>query len=144
VAEDAEKPLTEVYHDWLVATVDENGFEIPHGLIRLADGTMTVVALAVPPAEAYKVMISQFDPTQAVEMIFALDRFTKPGQGINLGDVMAGFHVTRGAGPRPFIVEYQFAPRIVKPIEWTNVWWNAALIGELTATLRQLTGIAKL
>ena len=133
--------LTEVYHDWLVATVDENGFEIPHGLIKHADGTITVVALAVPPAEAYKVMLGQWDPAKSIEMIFALDRFTKPGQGTTLGDVMAGFHFTRSTRPQPFIVEYQHEPRIVKPIEWSNPWWNDALVGELVGALRQITGV---
>lgn len=144
MSEQAHASLTEVYHDWLVATVDEKGFEIPHGLVKHADGTMTVVALAVPPAEAYKVMVGRWDPATSTEMIFALDRFTKPGQGTTLGDVMAGFHVTRDGGPRPFIVEYQHAPRIVKPIEWSNPWWNAALMGEMIGTLRDIAGVRKL
>lgn len=137
------KPLTETYHDWIAATVDESGFDIPHGLSLDRTGGMTVLALAVPPEQAYLTMFAQWR-RNAVEMIFALDRFTKPNQGTTLGDVLAGFHFTRGESPRPFIVEYQHDPRIVKPIVWDNPFWNAALLGEITTVLRKHLGISAL
>ncbi|MEG3167521.1 hypothetical protein U1737_04855 [Sphingomonas sp. LB3N6] len=140
---DRTKSLTEIYHGWISSTVDEKGFEIPHGLIIDQAGGMTVVALAVPPEQAYQVMIEQWG-RGASEAIFALDRFGKPDQGTTLGDVMAGFHFTRDAAPRPFIVEYQHSPRIVKPIEWNNLFWNGALYRELNANLRKLLGVSQL
>ncbi len=133
------KPLTEIYHDWVSSTVDEKGFEIPHGLVVAADGSITVMALAVPPAQAYEVMLKQ-QASHPVEMIFALDRFAKPGQGTTLGDLLAGFHCTRERA-RPFIIEYQHAPRIVKSIDWDNEWWNAALLREMTGSLRSHLGL---
>ena len=129
------KPLPEAYHDWLVATVDEKGFETPFGMVIGTDGRMTVLALAVPPAEAYKVVLATMQEVGVNEAIFALDRFTKPGQGTTLRDVMAGHYLAEGTA-RPFIVEYQHAPRIVKPIDWHNTFWNRALMGEL----RQVIG----
>lgn len=140
---DLQKPLTEIYHDWISSTVDEKGFEIPHGLIIDQAGNMTVIALAVPPEHAYQVMIAQWEKRDPIEAIFALDRFAKPDQGTTLGDLMAGFHLTRDAAPRPFIVEYQHEPRIVKPIEWNNLHWNAALLRELNASLRLHLGISQ-
>ena len=91
---DTQKPLTEVFHDWIAATVDPEGFPVPHGLYR--------------------------DPK---------------------GDVMAGFHFTQGAAPRPFIIEYQYEPRIAKPIDWDNLFWTSALLSEMTQTLCSRLGL---
>ncbi|GAA3254781.1 hypothetical protein [Sphingomonas yabuuchiae] len=137
----AEKALTEVFHEWVASTVDPEGFPVPHALVRNREGTLTVVALAVPPTEAYAVMLKLWHQG-AEEMIFALDRFALPGQGTTLGDLLAGFHFTRHAAPRPFIIEYQHAPRIVRPIDWDNVHWTAGLYGEFNQVLRQRLGIA--
>lgn len=139
---DAPKPLPTTYHEWLASTVDEQGFEIPHGMLLTADGGMTMVALAVPPTEAYKVMLGMFVRDNASEMIFALDRFARPGQGTTLGDLMAGFHLVRGHNPKPFVVEYQFEPRIVQPIDWDNAFWNAALSIELRNALSTHLGVS--
>jgi hypothetical protein len=136
----ASKSLVETFHDWVVATVDEKGFEVPHALARGADGKLTVYALALGPSEAYRLMLSTWERDEPLELIFALDRFAKPGQGTELGDLLAGFHLTRKA-PRPFIIEYQYAPRIVKPIDWGNAWWNATLQGEMISTLRGHLGL---
>lgn len=142
VADAPPPPLTEVYHGWVATTVDEKGFDIPHGLSLSPAGELTVLALAVPPEQAYQVMFRQWE-TGAAEMIFALDRFAKAGQGTTLGDLLAGFYCTRQDPPRPFIIEYQHAPRIVKPIEWGNIFWNAALLSEINAALRGHLGISR-
>lgn len=142
MAESQPAPLTEVYQDWIASTIDAKGFEIPHGFALDRDGALTVVALAVPPTEAYMHMIAQWK-RGAVEMIFGLDRFAKPGQGTTLGDLLGGFHFTRDASPRPFIIEYQFEPRIVKPIEWNNTFWNAGLYSEIVQVLRIANGFTR-
>ena len=129
------KPLPELYHDLVSSSIDENGIRIPHGVIIAGDGTMTMLALAVPPSQGYDVMLAQWQKLQGKEMIFAFDRFTMEGQGTTLGDLMAGHYCSRD-GTRPFIIEYQHDPRIVKPIAWENAHWNAALNGELVAHLR--------
>lgn len=142
MADPATKPLTETYFDWIATTVDEAGFEIPHGLIVDADGGMTVIALAVPSDQGYEIMLAHWAKHRPAEMIFAFDRFTKPGQGTSLGDLMAGWHIVQNAPPRPFIIEYQHEPRIVKSIEWENPFWNAALTRELSGHLLAL-GLGK-
>lgn len=136
----AAKPLIDTYREWLDVCIDDDGVAIPHGLILDGDEKLTVIALAVEPDQAYRIMVAQFEQLQAKEAIFALDRFTKPGQGTTLGDVMAGHHLTR-AGTRPFIIEYQHDPRIVKPICWDNPFWNAVLAKELLDTLRSILGM---
>lgn len=132
---DIGKPLPEIYYDLVSNSIDENGIEIPHGVIIAGDGSMTMVALAVPSSPGYDFMLAQWQKLEGKEMIFAFDRYCKEGQGTSLGDAIAGHYCTR-EGTRPFIIEYQHAPRIVKPIQWDNAFWNAALNSELLAHLR--------
>lgn len=136
----AEKALPDIFYEWVASTVDPEGFPIPHALVRDPKGALAVMALAVGPTEAYAVMLKLWDQG-AAEMIFALDRYALPGQGTTLGDLLAGFHFTRDGAPRPFIVEYQYAPRVVKPIDWDNLYWTAGLYDEFNQVLRQRLAI---
>jgi len=65
-----------------------------------------------------------------LEIIFATDRFALAGQGTELEDLVAGAHLRVGVW-RPFIIEYRHDPRLVKPICWTNGYWNRAIAEEL-------------
>jgi len=138
-----DQPLPDSYRDLMASCIDEEGVSIAHGIVIDAAGEMTMLALAVPPMQAYKVMLGQW-LRGAREMIFALDRFTKPGQGTTLGDLLAGHHFVAGVPPRPFIIEYQHDPRIVKPIDWHNAFWNRGLIDELTAAVKDAGGSVEL
>jgi len=133
----ADRPLPDAYHELMASYIDENGVEIAHGIVVADTGEVTMIALAVPPAQAYEVMLAQWGRSPS-EMIFALDRFTKPGQGTTLGDLLAGFYFKAASPPRPFIIEYQHEPRIVKPIEWDNTFWNEGLLHELDAAVRNV------
>ncbi|WP_010185985.1 hypothetical protein [Sphingomonas sp. PAMC 26605] len=130
--------LTETFHDWLLSTIDEAGVSIPHGLVLGDDDNLTVVALAVPIDQAYAFMLTEWALNRPKEIIFAIDRFTKPGQGTTLGDLVAGHHFVRDQSSRPFIVEYRHDPRIVQPIDWGNLFWNSALTLELRGAIRLL------
>ncbi|TCP30727.1 hypothetical protein [Sphingomonas sp. BK235] len=137
---EAAKDLPTTFHEWIANAVDADGF-FPHGLVIAEDGTMTVIAFDVPPDQIYQLMLAQWEQDPRLrEAIFGLDRFTKPGQGTTLGDVVTGWHFIR-EGARPFIVEYQHEPRVVKPLEWANDWWNAVLTRELLEHMRQRFGI---
>lgn len=132
--------LTETYHDWLTASIDEQGAGLPHALIAREGAGLTVMALDLPPDQIYRLMLAEWEK-QPLELIFGIDRFAKPGQGTTLDDLVAGWHFTRDR-PIPFIVEYRHAPRVVGPIAYDNFWWNAALTRELTAHVRAQLGVA--
>lgn len=138
---DDRRPLIDIYYDWVLTTIGPDGFSMPYGIVLDADGKLVVLALAVPPEQAYRVMIQQMD-AGAREAIFALDRFAKPGQGTELGDLLAGWHLTR-ATPQPFIIEYQYEPRVVKAIDRENAFWNAALHREMVSNLRHHLGMPR-
>lgn len=127
-----EKPLTTIYHDWVSASISEEGISLPQALSLEKNGALTVFALAVEVEQAYRLMARHWAVERPRELIFAFDRFTKPGQGTTLGDVMAGWFFGQN-GFLPFVIEYQHHPRIVKPIVWNNAFWNAALMRELKA-----------
>jgi hypothetical protein len=122
------------YRDILDSHIDEKGIEVPPALVMSNTGTLIMMALAVPPTEAYMAVLGEINKG-ASEAIFALDRFTKPGQGTTLSDVMAGHYYSQGSY-RPFIIEYQHDPRIIGDIVWNNAFWNITLTEELAATMR--------
>lgn len=135
---DKQEPLIDTYHGMMVEQWTGSPDDIPHGLIRKADGTLIYIALALEPDEAYAAMLSMVIVEQAEEAVFALDRFTKPGQGTKYGDVLAGQYFKRdlGAFPwRPFIIEYQIEPRTFEPVDYNNSFWNEALSTELRKTM---------
>lgn len=143
-AAEQQRPLPDVYLDWVKIAIDEKGIEIPHGLIVDAQGKLTVCALALDPPEAYAFMLTRWITTAPIEMIFALDRYALPGQGTTYGDLLAGWHLKRSdADPakiehRSFTIEYQHEPRVVQPFDWDNGWWNAGLTRELNGAVRSI------
>lgn len=135
-----QKALPETFRDFLTSSIDESGAGLAHALLIHDDGTMTVMALDLEPDQIYRLMIAEW-AKRPREMIFALDRFAKPGQGTTLPDLVAGWHFTR-AQPAPFIVEYQHEPREVKAVDYGNAWWNATLTRELVQHMRASLGIS--
>lgn len=130
--------LVAQYERWVATAIDEDGISLHHAFVIQADGTLAMHALDLPPPQAWQYILRLLVVDQQPrEMIFALDRYTRPGQGTTLGDLMAGVYFI-GPKPRPFVIEYQHDPRIVKPICWDNAFWNAALAREVSATMQDM------
>lgn len=133
------RDLASKYHDFMAAIIDESGAGMTHAMIINATGQTTMIALDVGPTEVYRVVLSEIF-AGANEAIFALDRYTKAGQGTRYSDVLAGHYF---AGPlpgmfRPFVIEYRPAPRAVEPICWDNPFWNGVLRAELMGSMYEL------
>lgn len=130
------KDLPAQFHDYMAAIIDEDGVSLPHALVVDAKGGLVVMALDLTPDQTYRVVLGEV-AKGAREAIFALDRFTKPGQGTKYADVLAGHHFiladTESAIEmfRPFVIEYRHNPRVVEPIDWDNAFWNGVLKREL-------------
>ena len=122
--------LPEMYYDMISRYIDEEGV-YPHQCfwIDKETGKVSVVALAVTPDQAMT-KVFEFLP-KASELIYSLDRSARDNQGTELGDLVAGCYWKDGEWT-PFIIEYQNEPRIVKPMNWDNTWWNESLRKELT------------
>jgi hypothetical protein len=135
------KTLIEQYHDFMVATWDGDENDIPMGMLLKEDGSITMVALALEPEQAYETFVSMVVTENATDAVFTLDRFTKPGQGTKYADVLAGHVFDRSLGKspwRPFIIEYSKDPKHFEPVDYDNLFWNDTLQKELAATLRHM------
>lgn len=136
----------EKYWRWMKDCQDEKGFPIGYGQILGADGKIDVLALAVPPDEAYLHVLHaaakmQNEEGEPEEIVFTLDRYAKPGQGTRYADLLAGHHFKKGQGWRPFIIEYQWNPRRFDPIDWGNTYWTSALNHEFVQSAMELAGM---
>lgn len=132
--------LPDQFHDWGSSCIDEEGFGITKGIIRMAGGGLAMAVLHLSASEVYQHLLRVWSTERPEEIVFALDRHAAPNQGTTLDSLVAGWHFTKHE-PRPFIIEYQHAPRTVKPIQWDNEWWNASLTSELLAHLRIMAGV---
>lgn len=102
-------------------------------------GKMTIAALALDAGGVLNEVWRQISSEQVSELVFGLDRFTKPGQGTEFADVLACAHWIEGYADswdkswRPFVINYQFEPRIVRPPDFANDFWNKKILSELRA-----------
>jgi hypothetical protein len=137
----SDEPLIDHYHSFMVETWDGSEDSIPMGMLRKPDGSIIMVALALEPEQAYQVFLTMVVDEEASEAVFALDRFTQPGQGTKYDDVLAGHYFDRslGASPwRPFVIEYRKEPMHFEPVDYDNSFWNDTLNKEVSATMRHM------
>lgn len=135
------RKVVEAFEQWCSTAVDEKGI-YPFPMIAIAnDGTMEVSALAVSPTEAIEHFMKKIVKREVKAIMFGLDRTTKPGQGTEFADVLtcALWEARKDEfGPGEWrewltvgVVNYQNEPRIVRPIDWGNAFWNEKLKEEL-------------
>lgn len=141
MTDEPREPLIDTYHAMMAEDWRGDEDEIPMGVILTGHGTLTMLALALNPGEAYEAMLSMTALEKAEEAVFALDRFAKPGQGTKYDDLLAGHYYKRGSGAlpwRPFIIEYRREPRVFEPIDYNNEFWNNTLRMELRTTMMKM------
>lgn len=134
------EPLIDHYHSFIGETWNGSENDIPLGMVRKIDGSLIMIALDLEPAQAYEVMLAMIVTERATEAVFALDRFTKPGQGTKYDDVLAGQYFVRSSGEgtwRTFVIEYRKEPRHFEPVDYDNEFWNATLTRERLSAMRQ-------
>lgn len=132
--------LPEDYFSHIERSIDEKGV-YPHQmmLVDKNDGLGLYAIAMNEPCQVFNAVMAAVMKEQPKELIYGLDRFAKSGQGTKLGDLIAG-NYWNGEVWRPFIIEYQHEPRVVKPLNWGNEFWNAALKEEWTDFLRTALG----
>ena len=113
----------------------------PHpGLALMPDGGLQLAALALNPPGVFRWFWDMVSTKGAVECITGLDRNTKEGQGTEFRDVMTCWYWKEGLDDKPWnesfrvaVINYQDEPRIVRPFDWDNEYWNDQAAGELAA-----------
>jgi hypothetical protein len=123
--------LIDNFYNLCVSTVQPEGFPLQHAMALDNDNGVTVYALDLNPTQIYLTMLQQRLERDPTEMVFALDRFAGANQGTTLGDLLAGHYYKKGDGWTPFIIEYRYEPRLIKPINWGNLFWNNMLRDEM-------------
>jgi hypothetical protein len=119
-----------IFQKLVESSIDEEGV-FPHQMIfEDCNGKLNMVAIALYDSIQCMMLLKKTFDKGAKKIIFGLDRLCKEGQGTTLGDCVAG-HYWNGEIWQPFVLEYQNEPRIVKPIDFENNFWNQQLKREL-------------
>jgi hypothetical protein len=135
------RKAVEAFEQFCSGAVDEKGI-YPFPMVSiLTDGTMEMAALAIPPKDAIEQFMRKIVKREAKAVIIGLDRMTKPGQGTEFADVLTCvlWEAQKDEfGPGEWrewfkvgVINYQNEPRIVRPIDWENEFWDKAFRDEL-------------
>ncbi len=124
----SKQDLPEMFWTIAESSVDVEGI-YPHHAFSLQDGKLTCVALMIDPPEVLAV-IKKLITDGAEEIIYGLDRMTRPGQGTEFADVLTCGHYKDGKW-RIGVINYQHEPRIVREWDWDNEFWTEAMEYEL-------------
>lgn len=129
-----ERAFFEVFVAVNTNIIDEKGIFPPQALSLNDTGKLTVMALALAGPEAptltYLHLARHLLQDKPRELVFGLDRYSKPEQGTTLADCLSVQHWD-GQRWHLGIMEYQHAPRVVKPIDFENTFWRDRLLGEM-------------
>lgn len=130
----SQKSLVEMYHDLIKNSINDEGiFPFP-ALVRKSDDSISMLALAVPPQNAYQIIIQQYyNADDNSEIIYGLDRVTKPNQGTEFNDCFTGAWMVDGIW-YPYVINYQIDPLLVRPYDWANDFWVGIITRELSSS----------
>jgi hypothetical protein len=133
--------LVEEFERMSALAIDDNGIYPHNGMVVDKDDKLCLCALDLKPAEVFQWLWQQVTVESAKEVIFGLDRSTKPGQGTEFDDVLTCCHWREDLADkwnrayRIGVINYQIEPRIVRPIDWDNEFWKK----QMGAEVRQFT-----
>ncbi len=131
-AEEATIPIDEQFFEIVTLAIDEAGLHPAPGLARFPDGR-SEFAMIVEPETAYQWFWRKIRKEEAREVIFGLDRYTEPNQGTEFADVITvvQWRAFPASGIRIGVINYKPEPRIVRPIDWNNKFWDHKVVQEL-------------
>ena len=135
------KKAVEVFEQWCSTAVDEKGI-YPFPMVAITkDGATEMSALALSPREAIEQFMRKIVKREVKVIMLGLDRTTKPGQGTEFADVLtcALWEAQKDEfGPGEWrdwikvgVINYQNEPRVVRPIDWENAYWDKTIKAEL-------------
>lgn len=135
--------LIKQYCEYVHPLIDEEGIYPTPGIVKNADDTLSIYAMATQAPEIIMLMFSNSRKPEIVEQIFALDTFTKEGQGTTLDSCLILFHVARDEQARVGVMEYSWnaGQPLSKAVDWNNPFWTktyARLANDLTRKFRTL------
>jgi len=145
-----------MFYNYVADVIDTKGVYPYPAMWRMLDKKL--LSDGCPPEEALALNVGAMDlkPHQvilhllrarmegAVEMIYGIDRSTKPGQGTTLSDVLACAYWSTDTGWLVGVIEYNVSDqgKTVLPWNWHNPFWTELVLGEIThheQTIKRLT-----
>lgn len=138
--------LPDYYFSLLPTLIEPEGFANPPILALKHDGSLTYGAqIGLSPEMTHNTVLDHFIADLSnKEIVFALDRFTKPGQGTKYNDVLTiywwyGPH-DENFGFRFGVVNYKTKPDVlIEPIDWENESWNGMMLKEIEQQYAQMS-----
>lgn len=131
-------PLDEMFHHIVKITIDDKGV-YPFPAIWRAEGRPDVVAaLCVDDSKEVFRAISKFLQLGAQEIIFGIDRYTKPGQGNKHPDTVTVYSWSDKTGWKFGVLDYEYVEdgeNIVEEINWENRFWVDRMGKEITGLI---------
>lgn len=121
--------LMEIYHNLTSQSIDEKGI-FPHNALLRRGGSIEAIGFAVEAPLAAQSLRSIMKENKPDEVVYGFDRHG--GEQGTMLDLVAGAH-WNGEVWRPFIIEYQHEPRIVKPTNYGHEAWNMIIAVEVDA-----------
>lgn len=122
----SDKSLPETYYDLASIAIDEKGVHPQIAVLRKDDDGLEIMALDMGAEEIVHFLARRLAIGNVKELVFGLDRSTRPGQGTEFADVLTVQHWD-GVQWHPSVINYQHEPRIVRPYDTNNTFWNDAL-----------------
>jgi hypothetical protein len=90
-------------------------------------------SLDLPREQCWQYFFSKTLDARVTAAVFGLDRSTRPGQGTEFAGVLTCVSYVKAVEQiwgfrardqfRFGVINYQHAPRIVRPIDWKNLFW---------------------
>ena len=119
---------------------DEGVYPYP-GIALMPDGKIEIAALAIEPSGVFRWFWDMVSIKGAVECMTGLDRTTREGQGTEFNDILTCWCWKEGLDGKPWnksfrvaVINYQNEPRIVRPLDWDNKFWNSRIAAEVSAS----------
>jgi len=129
------KSFTDQFHDLVAMSIDDKGVYPQQAMAVDGEGRLSVFSLALPAPQIYEWFGAQLLTGGHCQIIFGVDRFTRPGQGTEFADVITCCHWRKEAADglhfRIGVINYQHQPRIVRPFDWDNEYWGVQMAKEM-------------
>lgn len=125
-----DQSLADMFHHAVSIAIDADGV-YPHQARRRTKAGIQVFALDLSHMQVMDLTIQRARESETEELIFGLDRLTKPGQGTEFEDVLPAAWFRKGVGWKVGVINYQPDPLIVRPWDWHNVFWISTITHEL-------------
>lgn len=132
------------YYRFTTSSIDETGIS-PSPLHAVGADDKLIVAALMPditPNQVYRIfwkMVTGYDKIKDPQaVILGIDRTTRPGQGTEFADVftcICWYNDPKVNWKNSFkigVVNYQHAPRIIRPWDWNNKFWINTMTVEAT------------